>query len=150
MPPLDAISLTRLPLDIAAATAQVCAPEAGGIALFLGTTRAESRSADEPQSPHDPSGALVALDYHAYDEMALAQMRRLAQEAQRRWPVRRLVLWHRLGLVNVGEASVLVAVACPHRGEAFAACQFVIDELKKSVPIWKKEIYRGHQRWQET
>ena len=90
----------------------------------------------------------MALEYHAYDEMAVAEIRKIATEAQNRWPVRKMVIWHRLGIVKIGEASVVIAVACPHRGEAFKACEFVIDSLKKTVPIWKREIYKGGQRWQ--
>jgi molybdopterin synthase catalytic subunit len=133
------IRLERGPLDVAAAVAAVTLPEAGGIDLFLGTTRREA----DPQR-----GDLIALDYHAYDEMAVRELRRLAEQARARWPVQRLAVWHRLGPVAVGEASVIVAASCPHRAEAFDACRFVIDELKKSVPIWKKEHYTRDSRWQ--
>lgn len=143
------ISLTRSTLDVAAATAEVSCPDAGGIAVFLGTTRAETASGVEPAASASGGNELVALNYAAYDEMAVAEMRKIAEEACRRWPIQRLVLRHRLGLVKVGEASVLIAVSCPHRGEAFAACEFVIDELKKTVPIWKKEVFREGERWQE-
>jgi len=133
------IRLMDTPLDVAAAVAAVTCAEAGGIDLFLGTTRAEV---------HAQHGKLVALEYHAYPEMALAEMRKIADQAAKQWPVTRLVIWHRLGAVPVGGASVLIAIACPHRGEAFAACRFVIDELKKSVPLWKKELYTQESRWQ--
>ena len=138
------ICLTRQPLDSAAAVARVTCPEAGGVALFLGTTRAEA----SPEKEGAISGALVSLDYHAYDEMAVRQIRQLAAAAGERWPVQRVVVWHRIGEVHVGEPSVIIAVSCPHRGEAFAACQYLIDALKKSVPIWKQEVYQRAARWQ--
>jgi len=139
MPEAPSIQFTRTPLDIAAALQAVNTPDAGGIDIFLGTTRAES---------HPDAGSLLRLDYDAYEEMALAQMHKLADRAHQRWPITRLVLWHRLGPVAVGEPSVIIAVSCPHRSEAFDACRFLIDELKKDVPIWKKEVYENQARWQ--
>jgi molybdopterin synthase catalytic subunit len=137
--PLLDVQLTREPLDIAAAVRAVACPEAGGIDLFLGTTRAEE---------HAELGALRALDYHAYEEMALKEFRKIVEQAAARWPVARVAAWHRLGEVEVAQPSVLIAVSCPHRQEAFEACRYVIDELKKSVPIWKKELYTRNARWQ--
>lgn len=138
------ISLQREALDAGAAVARVTCAAAGGIALFLGTTRAEAAAAGGAGG----SGELVALDYQAYEEMAEKQLRKLAEEAQRRWPICRLVVWHRVGEVRVGEASVIVAVSTAHRGEAFDACEFLIDELKKMAPIWKKEVFERGARWQ--
>ncbi|HVT82993.1 MAG TPA: molybdenum cofactor biosynthesis protein MoaE [Phycisphaerae bacterium] len=138
------ICLTREPLDVAAAVVRVTCAEAGGIAVFLGTTRAEP--AGKPGG--EGRGALVSLDYHAYEEMAISQLRKLAARAFERWPVARAAIWHRIGDVRVGESSVVIAVSCPHRGEAFDACEFLIDELKKIVPIWKREVYESTSRWQ--
>src|SRR2546423_7540540 len=106
--------------------------EAGGIAVFLGTTRAETR----PDGKH-----LTALDYEAYDEMAVKQMHDLANQAHQRWQIQRLVILHRTGRVHIGEASVLIAVSTPHRAAAFEACQWLIDSLKADVAIWKKEVW---------
>jgi molybdopterin synthase catalytic subunit len=135
----DVISLQAEPLDIPAAIAQVGDNDAGGIAIFLGTTRAEI----------DPSGrALVALDYQAYDQMALRQMQDLVTEARKKWPIRRAALLHRTARVEVGEPSVLVAISCGHRAEAFDACRYVIDQLKAVATIWKKEIWQdGSATW---
>ena len=105
---------------------------AGGIAVFLGTTRDETS---------DDGRALVALDYEAYVEMADAQLRKLAAEARSRWPILKLAIVHRVGRVEIGKPSVVIAVACPHRGEAFDACRWMIDTLKKDVAIWKKEVW---------
>jgi molybdopterin synthase catalytic subunit len=139
------ICLTREPLDVAAAVARVTCAQAGGIAVFLGTTRAQTAPTGEGQGQ---PGKLLSLDYHAYDEMAMAQMTKIVTEAFGRWPVLRAAVWHRLGEVRVGEASVVIAVSSPHRGEAFDACEFLIDELKKSAPIWKREVFEGFSRWQ--
>ncbi len=126
----DWITLTPDALSVAAAVAFVTDPAAGGIDVFLGTTRAET-SVDGRQ--------LLALDYDAYPEMAVAQLQRLVTTAREKWPVTRAAVLHRLGRVAVGEPSVVIAVSTPHRGDAFAACRFLIDQLKVDVPIWKQE-----------
>jgi molybdopterin synthase catalytic subunit len=111
----------------------------GGIATFYGATRGE----------HDPvHGALVRLEYEAYSAMAKSQMQELAIHAQQNWKAGRIVMLHRLGPVGVGEISVAIAVACPHRAEAFEACRWLIDALKRNVPIWKKDVFTdGFTRW---
>lgn len=132
MSDLDRIEIRAEPLDATAAVAFVTDGAAGGIAVFLGTTRSE----------RSPDGRdLVALDYEAYEEMALKQMRDLAAAARSRWPVTKLALLHRTGRVAISQPSVVIAVSTPHRADAFEACRFLIDELKKSVAIWKKEIW---------
>jgi molybdopterin synthase catalytic subunit/GNAT superfamily N-acetyltransferase len=128
----DWIALTSQGLSVATALKLVTDASAGGIAVFLGTTRAETNDRGQP---------LVALDYEAYPEMALEQMRDLARRARQRWPIVRLALLHCIGRVPLGEPSVIIAVACAHRGEAFDACEWLIDTLKVQVPIWKKEIW---------
>lgn len=134
------ISLTEQSISLARLD-DIIAPNTGGISIFLGTTRAERRS---------DGIELVALDYDAYHEMAIEQMNKLASEAKRRWPIEALTLLHRLGRVEVGQASVLICVACPHRSQSFEACRFLIDELKKSVAIWKKEVWGdGTGSWKE-
>ncbi len=113
--------------------------DAGGIAVFLGTTRAE----EGPGGKH-----ISALDYEAYDEMAIKQMHELANQARQRWPILRLVILHRTGRVHLGEASVVIAVSTPHRAAAFDACKWLIDSLKKDVAIWKKEVWSdGSASW---
>jgi molybdopterin synthase catalytic subunit len=132
----DWLELTKQPLSAAAAIHFVTDPTAGAIDIFLGTTRAESAK------------ELLALDYEAYDEMAIQQFRMLADMARKRWPIRKLVILHRLGRVVVGEPSVLVAVSTPHRAQAFEACRWIIDTVKKDVAIWKKEIWAdGSASW---
>ena len=92
---------------------------------------------------------VVALTYDAYDSLAASQLRSVADEALERWPDARIAVQHRAGRLVVGEASVAIAVACPHRAEAFACCRFVIDRVKEAVPIWKREESEAGARWLE-
>jgi molybdopterin synthase catalytic subunit len=130
--------LTRAPLDLARLVSEVSDPSCGGIASFLGTVRAS-----------DDGRAVVALEYDAYDRLAATQLRAVADEALGRWPEARIALQHRAGRLVVGEVSVAIAVACPHRAEAFACCRFVIDRVKEAVPIWKREETSQGARWLE-
>ena len=122
------IQLTNQPIDTAALVDRARHPEAGAVVLFLGTTR---ELTDGRQT--------VALDYEAYREMAERQLAELEAEARRRWPVIECIIVHRLGRVPPTEASVAIAVSTPHRADAFAAGQWLIDTLKRDVPIWKRE-----------
>jgi molybdopterin synthase catalytic subunit len=129
------------PIGTGRAIEFVSHPEAGGIAVFLGTTRAEARAKD--------GTPLHALDYEAYEEMALNQLHELAVRARAKWPmILRIALLHRTGRVALAEPSVCIAVGAPHRGEAFDACRWLIDTLKAEVAIWKKEVWRdGSGTW---
>jgi molybdopterin synthase catalytic subunit len=134
------IELTCEPIDTGRVLAAVNHAECGAEVLFVGTTRQWT----ERKNPGD--GLIQRLEtshlfYEAYREMALAQMQQLADEARRRWPIRHVAMVHRLGEVAPTEASVAIAVSCPHRSEAFEAGQWLIDELKHHVPIWKQEHY---------
>jgi len=135
----DWLDLLNTPLDVSAATAFVTSPRAGAIDLFLGITRAEI----------SPAGSeLLALDYQAYESMALRQLAGLASQARARWPIQKLVILHRIGRVPLGDPSVLIAVSTPHRAHAFQACQSIIDELKKQATIWKQEVWAdGSATW---
>jgi molybdopterin synthase catalytic subunit len=125
--------------DALPSSADVSAATAGGIAVFLGCSRAEK---------HADGRELLALDYEAYPEMALKQMQELARLAREKWPIIKLAILHRVGRVGLGEPSVLIAVSTPHRGEAFEACRWLIDTLKKDVAIWKKEVWAdGSGTW---
>jgi len=144
------IELTDLPIDVTHVMMQVQDLECGAEVLFVGTTRqwtaASAMAHHEPQvgAPGGERLETSHLVYEAYREMALLQMSKLEAEARRRWPIRRVVMVHRLGTVAVGEASVAVAVSTPHRSEAFEAARWLIDELKHHVPIWKQEHYVQH------
>lgn len=138
-PAADVIALTRDPIDTAALTAGVHDAAAGGVCVFLGTTRNE-RDADGRR--------LFALDYEAYPEMAELQLHDLARGTRQRWPVVRLAIVHRIGRVPLAEPSVLIAVSTPHRGEAFEACRWLIDTLKAELAVWKKKIWEeGPSTW---
>ena len=128
----DFVGIVPYGLDAGTITSLVQDGAAGGVAVFLGTTRDEK----------DAQGReLIALDYEAYREMAEKQLRDLAAEARRRWPVVKLAIVHRVGRVEIAQPSVIIAVSCPHRGEAFEACRWIIDTLKKDVAVWKKEVW---------
>lgn len=130
------ILLAHEPLDLAVFVAAVTLPEHGGIATFLGTTRREATLRE-----------VVAITYEAYEELALAEFGRIVEEGRSRFGAT-LALAHRVGRVDVGQPSVIVAASAPHRAEAFAACRFGIDELKSRVPLWKQMIYAdGGEEW---
>jgi len=132
----DLIALRSTPLEIGSL---IDSGGGGAVAVFLGITRGETDAAGRN---------LVALDYEAYPEMALEQMKRLAAEARMRWPILRLALLHRIGIVGVGQPSVVVSVSTPHRAEAFEACRFLIDRVKAEAAIWKKEVWSdGSTSW---
>ncbi len=126
------VELTRNPIDTAAILAQVTHPAAGAVVLFLGTVREVTHGTSGPRRT-------ASLDYEAYPEMAQSKMAELEAEARKRWHLVECVLVHRLGHLELAEASVAVAVSTPHRQDAFEAGQWLIDTLKQVVPIWKQE-----------
>jgi len=131
------IQLTDQPIDTQTLLARATSSEAGAIVLFLGTTREVT---DGRQT--------VALDYEAYREMAEQKLTKLEGEARERWPLVECLIVHRLGRVPVGEASVAIVVSAPHRREAFEAGEWLIDTLKRDVPIWKREQWAdGTTEW---
>lgn len=131
------IELVQQPIDTHRLVEFVSTPAAGAVVLFLGTVRELTHGR-----------RTLALDYEAYPEMALAELTRLIDEAVARWPVQKVAVLHRLGHLDLGEASVGIALSCPHRKDAFEAGQYLIDELKIRVPIWKKEHWDdGTTEW---
>lgn len=118
--------LTRHRLEVDDLLAEVQSPERGGTCVFLGTVRND--------------GDVTGIDYSAYEPMAVEEIERILAEAQTRWPDARVILQHRLGVIPAGEASIAIAAAAVHRDEAFTACRYVIEEVKKRLPIWKKEL----------
>ncbi|MDQ7841220.1 MAG: molybdenum cofactor biosynthesis protein MoaE [bacterium] len=129
------IELVRNPIRVEAVLDSVRHPGAGAAVLFLGTVRDHSRGRD-----------VERLEYEAYEALARTEMARIAQQAAERWGAR-IAIVHRLGTLAIGEISVAIAVAAPHRREAFEAGRFAIDALKQTVPIWKKEIWTGGAEW---
>jgi MoaE-MoaD fusion protein len=132
------IELTAEPLDPRRLEAAVAHPSAGAICTFTGVVRDSSRGE-----------SVTHLEYEAYAGMAERQMAAIVDEIARRWPEARVAMAHRTGTLEIGEASVVVTVSCPHRAEAIAACRWGIDRLKESVPIWKKEFARSGAVWIE-
>jgi molybdopterin synthase catalytic subunit len=130
------VALVREPIDSAAFLAAIKTAADGAVCVFDGIVRDNTRGRPT-----------LHLDYEAYEEMALRQMHQLRVQAIERYLVREVVLVHRLGRLLVGETSVFIAVASAHRGAAFDACRFVIDTLKKTVPIWKKEQFADGALW---
>jgi molybdopterin synthase catalytic subunit len=131
--------LTRAPIDVGALTAAAARPDCGAIVAFVGTTR-----------DHHDGRRVIRLGYEAYEPMAIAALERLEQLACQRYTIASCRVVHRLGDVPLTEASVVVVVAAAHRAPAFDACRWTMDELKRTVPIWKKEFYaEGGEGWVE-
>src|SRR5882672_12047796 len=128
--------VTNQPIDLNELVRFVTDPEAGAIATFIGTTR-----------NNNEGRKVIGLDYEAYPEMAEKELTRLGEEARRKWQICRIAIVHRVGPVQLTEPSVMIAVSAAHREAAFAACRFAIEEIKKTVPIWKKEVYEGGEIW---
>jgi molybdopterin synthase catalytic subunit len=131
--------LVEGPLDAAAVEAEVRAPEAGAVVVFLGTARSETGGR-----------RVLRLFYEAYAAMAEKRLAEIAEEARARHGALRVALRHRIGEVPVGEASVVIAVSAAHRPQAFDACRAVLEEIKVSAPLWKKEHYEDGSSWVGT
>jgi MoaE-MoaD fusion protein len=138
IPPVSGGSfrLSEEPLSLDAVVDEVRSDEAGAIATFVGTTRVQSRGR-----------TVERLEYEAYAGMAEKVMAEIADELKSRYDLREIAIHHRTGVVDIGEASVVIAVSAPHRQDALAACKDAIDTLKEQVPLWKKEIYEGGEEW---
>jgi molybdopterin synthase catalytic subunit len=130
------ILLLHEPLDPGAIAGVVRDPAAGGIDVFIGTVRSGSGGRE-----------VIALEFEAYEPMALREMQAIAAEAAQRWKLVKTAVVHALGRRECGEPVVVIAVSAPHRAAAFEACRYIIDELKKRVPIWKKEIFADGEAW---
>jgi len=138
IPPVSggAFRVTEEPLSLEAVVDEVADESAGAVATFLGTVRRESRGR-----------TVLYLEYEAYAEMAEDVMAQLAAELEQRYDLWAVAIHHRVGRVEIGEASVAIAVSAPHRQDALAACKDAIDTLKQTVPLWKKEVYEGGEEW---
>jgi MoaE-MoaD fusion protein len=138
IPPVSggAFRLSEEPLSLDDAVREVASDDAGAIATFSGTTRARSRGRE-----------VVRLEYEAYEGMAEQAMAEIAEELKSRYDVLEVAIHHRVGVVEIGGTSVVIAVAASHRADALAACRDAIDALKVRVPLWKKEIYEGGEEW---
>ncbi len=130
------IEITTKAIDIQAVINAATSTKAGAIDVFIGTIRDNSLEKN-----------VVKLEYEAYDSMAILKLQELVNEASKQWPVVKAAIVHRKGILEIGDVAVVIAVSTPHRAESFAACQWIIDNLKKVVPIWKKEFYSDGAVW---
>ncbi len=130
------IKISNLPLDTEACINAVMHNGSGGIDVFIGTVRDSTKGK-----------TVVALEFEAYEPMALREMTKIAEEASIRWPVNNILIHHRTGRLAVGDIAVIIAVSAAHRGAAFDACRYAIDTLKETVPIWKKEQFEDGSVW---
>ncbi|MVM29163.1 molybdenum cofactor biosynthesis protein MoaE [Spirosoma sp. HMF4905] len=130
------IAITTEPIDVASALQNLQTEQAGAIDLFLGVVRDNTK-----KRPVD------RLEYEAYDRMAISEMQKIADEAHRQWPILRYTIIHRTGTLRTGELAVLIGIASAHRADAFEACRYIIDTIKQTVPIWKKEIFTDGEVW---
>jgi molybdopterin synthase catalytic subunit len=130
------VALTEDPVSVEEVIESVRVHEAGAIDVFIGTVRNKTGG-----------NKVLRLEYEAYEKMALKEMADIVSEAAQQWPVLKARMVHRVGVLSLGEIAVAIAVATPHRRDAFEACSFMIEEVKKRVPIWKKEFFEGGEVW---
>ena len=138
MPPVTVTAITSAPLTVEAVLRAVEGPGAGAVTTFVGLVR-----------DHNQGRTVLWLDYEAYAPLADKALARIVQEAEAQWTGARVAIHHRTGRLEIGEASVVIAVATPHRADAFAACRYAIERIKQIVPIWKHEYFEGGDVWIE-
>jgi len=130
------IKITEKPIDVHKVIETVSSLGAGAVNIFIGNVRSTAHSKN-----------VRWLEYEAYESMAVAEIRKIIDEASHRWGLLGSAVSHRVGTLKPGETAVVVAVSAPHRKESFEACEFIIDELKVKVPIWKKEVFEDGEEW---
>ncbi|MDQ3645679.1 MAG: molybdenum cofactor biosynthesis protein MoaE [Actinomycetota bacterium] len=134
-------SITDAPLDVVAILGEVSSTDCGGIAVFVGSVRETASAKDKADTP------VTRLEYEAHPTLAEEKLAAIAAEATSRWDVQNITAVHRTGVCELGEPTVVIACAAPHRADALEACRWIIDELKREVPIWKKEVYADGSSW---
>ena len=130
------IIVTKKPLDPTAFTQAVKSPSSGAVITFLGTTREETAGKK-----------VLYLEYEAYDPMAEEKLQEICDEIRQKWNINEIAIGHRVGKLEIGEISLVVALSSPHRNEAFESCIYLVDRLKETVPIWKKEVFEDGEIW---
>ena len=130
------IEITDQPIDKNKIISAAESLEAGALNVFIGTVRAKTANKK-----------VIRLEYECYEPMAVSEIEKIFKEASQRWPILKVAISHRIGVLQLGDEAVVLAVSTPHRKESFEACQFIIDTLKQTVPIWKKEVYEGGEEW---
>jgi molybdopterin synthase catalytic subunit len=137
--PAIRVEISDQRLDVAALIGGAAAPECGGIGVFVGTVRVTPAG--------DGDAPVIRLDYEAHPTLAEDRLRSIAEEAAAKWDLRRVTAVHRTGPCELGEPTVVVACGAPHRGDALEACRWIIDTIKTTVPIWKREVYANGSAW---
>jgi molybdopterin synthase catalytic subunit len=130
------IKITAESLDVNYCISQCISSATGGINVFIGTVRNETKG-----------NRVVQLEFEAYEKMALSEMKKIADEALNRWPIQKILIHHRTGVLQIGDIPVVIVVSSAHRDAAFEACRYAIDTLKQTVPIWKKEVLETGEIW---
>ena len=130
------IKISASTLNISDCIDWVMSPQAGGIDVFIGTVRDATKGKQ-----------VLRLEFESYEVMAIKEMEKIAQQAFDGWPVQKILIHHRTGVLQIGEVPVIIAVAAAHRDAAFDACRYIIDTLKQTVPIWKKEFFEDGEVW---
>jgi molybdopterin synthase catalytic subunit len=130
------IQISSVSLSIQSGIDWVMSPESGGIDIFIGTVRNATKGK-----------RVVRLEFEAYEQMALNEMKKIAEYTTTNWPVHKILIHHRTGSLQIGEIPVIIAVSAAHRAAAFEACRYAIDALKQTVPIWKKEVFEDGEVW---
>lgn len=130
------IEISESTLNISDCIDWVRTPQSGGIDVFIGTVRDVTKGK-----------SVMRLEFDAYRTMALKEMKKIAEQAFTKWPVQKVLIHHRSGVLQIGEVPVIIAVSAAHRDAAFEACRYIIDTLKRNVPIWKKEIFEDGEVW---
>ncbi len=130
------IKISADPLEIKSCIDWVMSPECGGIDVFIGTVRNATKGKK-----------VVRLEFEAYESMAINEMNKIAEDVLKKWPVQKILIHHRTGILQTGDVPVIIAVAAAHRDAAFDACRYTIDTLKQTVPIWKKEVFEDGEVW---
>ena len=135
---MDFYEITKEPLDVGAIARRVVPPECGAIVTLDGFVRQFTKERET-----------LYLEYEGYEPMALKELEKIVEKAHEQFEIAHVGIVHRLGKLEIGDTSVVISVAAPHRRAAFEACEWLIKELKRTVPIWKKEVYRGGETWIE-
>lgn len=132
---IDIIILDQ-PLDISYCIQKVMTPDAGGIDVFIGTVRNNTND-----------NSVVRLEFEAYIPMAMNELQKISDYAMQKWNIKKIAIQHRVGILTTGNVAVVIAVSAAHRDAAFTACRYIIDTLKQTVPIWKKEVFENGEVW---
>ncbi len=130
------IEITNNPIDIQYVIKSAERAEAGAVNVFIGIVRSKTGQR-----------RVIRLEYEAYEPMAVLEIKKIIELAKYKWKLQGWAVSHRVGTLNIGDVAVVVAVSTAHRKESFEACQFIIDSLKQTVPIWKKEVFDGGEEW---